>query len=118
MTNDYLCKAPLGERDAVLVLREPAAEGLQRGIQRARRVQVARGAELRLELLHELEHVAELRGPRETELAVLLGRQRVVGHLLAQLLRECGGHLRAGQVVAGDTDGLAEEVEARLEDAV
>ncbi len=42
----------------------------------------------------------------------MLGRHRVVAHFLAQFLAEQDGHLRAGQVLAGDADGLAEQIES------
>ena len=81
-------------------------------------VEVARTAEVLLKVALELEHVAQILGARETKAAVDLGRHVVVAHLLTQRLGERGGHLRAGQMLAGDADGLADELAAVLEDAV
>jgi hypothetical protein len=54
----------------------------------------------------------------ETEAAVYLGWHVIVAHLLTQCSGECGGHLRTSQVLAGDADGLADELMTLLENAV
>src|SRR5581483_5456279 len=107
----------LADRNAVLVVSQPLVEGLQRGIERAGDGGIARAAEDVVKIALELEHVAEILGPGEAESAVRLGRHRVVAHLLPQRPAELRGHFRAGQMFAGDADGLTDVLPAFFEDA-
>src|SRR5438034_8362959 len=106
------------KRDTALVLGEPPVEGLERGVEGSGDVEVARAAPDLFEVSLELEHVAEILGAWETEATVHLGWHVVVADLLTQCLGKLGGHLCAGQMLAGDADGLANELGALLEDAV
>ena len=103
---------PSGMRS--LFAREPLREGLELRVERREKREVARAAEVLLEVALELEHVAEVVGAGEAEAAVDLGRHGVVDDLLPEGLGERGRHLRAGQVLARDADRLADEVRARL----
>ena len=86
-------------------------------VQFARRVEAPRAAEVGLEVTLELKHVAHVVRAREPEAAVHLRRDVVVANGLADRLAERRRHLRAGQVAAGDADGLAGHRLASLEDA-
>src|SRR5208337_331710 len=68
----------LPKRDAGLVLGEPGVEALQRGVEGSGDLEVARAAEVFVEVMLELEHVAQVLGPRETKAAVHLGWHGVV----------------------------------------
>jgi len=58
---------------------EPGAEVLEAAVQLPRRRDVACAAEVIVELLLELEHVAQVLGAREAEAAIHLRRDRLVG---------------------------------------
>ena len=107
----------LFQRDAALVLREPCIERLQFRVQGSGDIESARAAEDLFKIALELEHVAEVFGAGKAEFAIRLGRHVVVVHLSPQRLGERGGHLRAGQVLARNADGLADILLALLEDA-
>ena len=65
-----------------------------------------------------MEHVAEIVGAGESEAAVYLGRDVVVADLLAEDFGERGGHLRAGEIFAGDRDGGVHELFGVFENTV
>jgi hypothetical protein len=84
----------------------------------AKRVGEMRESEGLQDALQALGPDAQIVRAREAEPAVDFRRNVVVAHLLAQSLGESRGHLRAGQVFAGDPDRLAGVFTAVLEDAV
>ena len=106
-------RRPLGtllDRNAVPVSGEPGLERLHRGVERPGEFEAAGSAENRFEVPLELEHVSEILRAREGEIAVDLGGHVVIPDLLPQRLGKRGRHLTAGQVIAGDADGLADEL--------
>ena len=115
---DCLGLARSAERDAVLVRCHPLVERLQLGIQRARELDAAVGGVEVVEVGPELEHVPDVVGAGEAEAPEDAGRHVVVAHLLAERPREGGGDLRAGRVLARDSNGLADQLAATLEDPV
>ena len=97
---------------------QPGLEVLERRVERPRQGDIARGAIRVGEIALVLEHVSEVVGAGKSERAIDVGRDRVIGDIDAQRRRERGGHLRAGEVLARDPDGPADELRAALEDAV
>ena len=79
-------------------------------MQLARARRIARRAVTLLELGLELEHIGQVVGAGEPERRVLRGRQVHVVDGLAERERQLLCHLRAGQVLAGDSDGLADQL--------
>ena len=84
----------------------------------ARQLHVAVGQELAVEDRLHLEHVAQVVGAREAEVAVDLERQVGEGHRLAEVLRHPRRHLVAGEDLAADTEALSGGARPALEDAV
>src|SRR4051812_30703934 len=80
-------------RDLARVARQPRVERLQRRVERARRLDAARARERVVEVALELEHVAEVIGPGEPEAPEDLGRDVVVGDVLAERAAHPLGHL-------------------------
>ena len=83
------------KRDTGLVLGEPCVEALQGRVEGSGDLEVARTAEVFVEVKLELEHVAEILGAREPKTAVHLGWHVVVAHLLTQPLGERGSRSRS-----------------------
>lgn len=106
------------ERDAVLVRCHPLVERLQLGIQRTRELNAAVASVEVVKVGLKLEHVPDVVGAGEVKASEDLGRHAVVAHLLAERSREGGGDLRAGWVLARDSDSLADQLAATLEDPV
>src|SRR5262249_16983621 len=106
------------ERDAVLVRCHPLVEHLQLGIQRTRELNAAVASVEVVKVGLKLEHVPDVVGAGEVKASEALGRHAVVAHFLAERSREGGGDLRAGWVLAGDSDSLADQLAATLEDPV
>src|SRR6185436_11002555 len=77
-------KRGLAERDAVLVCGDPLFERLQLGIERSRQGQIARAAILLVEVVLDLEHVAQILRAGESDRAVGVERDGVVDDLAAQ----------------------------------
>src|SRR5581483_2278783 len=96
----------LAKRDFLLVPREPLREGLQGRMELAGGVNVSGGAEGRLEVALELEHVPEIVGAGKAEAAVGVVRNGVVLNRDAERLAHPGCHFVAAQVLAGDGDRL------------
>src|SRR6267378_1165841 len=78
----------------------------------------APAAKIFLEVALKLKHVSQIIGAWETEPAVNLRGHAVVADFLTQRFGKGGRHLCAGQVVAGDPNGHADEFAALLENAV
>ena len=93
--------------NAAAVPRQPVLESLERWIQSARLPEVPRAAEVLFKIPLELEHVRQVIRARETEAREHLRRDRIVDNLFTDRLAQCGGHLRTGEVLAGDADRLA-----------
>src|SRR5208283_1508704 len=98
-------RGKLLQRDVALIPREPLLKGLKCRIQASCDGKLSRTSEVLFEITLKLEHISEVFGARETKAAVDLWRNDVVTHFLAQRFTERSGHLRPGQVLAGDADG-------------
>lgn len=105
----------LFQGNSVRVFPKPGLEALQFRIQLAREFDAAGPAEIVLEIVLELEHVAEIVGAGETETAKYFGRYGVVADILSQRLAHAVGHLCAGQVFSRDAHRLSDEFLSLLE---
>src|ERR1700709_2640342 len=79
--------ATLSQRNLALVIRQPLIKRLQLRIQRTRYLQAARSDKFRLEVVIELEHVAQVFRSRESESAIRIRSYRVVFAGNTQALR-------------------------------
>src|SRR6185503_14185108 len=86
--------------------------------ERLRLADVSRITAVLLELAVELKHVAQVLGARESESPEGSRRHGVVPYWLTERLRQGLCHLSAGQMTAGNADGLADHLVALLEDCV
>ena len=95
--------------------RPASVEGLQLRVERAGELEVARRAVVRVRVALELEHVAQVVGARESEAR---GRPRRARRCSAppapSALLNAAAISRAGQVLAGDADRLADELSPAL----
>src|SRR6185503_1875845 len=94
---------------------QPCVKVLQRRIEATGNGGIARPAENLLKIALELKHVAHIFGARKPELPIRIRRYVVVAHLLPQRRRQRGRHLGPRYMLAGDTDGLPNELSALLE---
>src|SRR5262249_12951553 len=96
----------------------PLVERLQLGIQRTRELNAAVARVEVVKVGLKLEHVPDVVSAGKVKGSKDLGRHVVVAHLFAKRSREGDGNLRAGGMLARDSDGLADELAAAFEDPV
>src|SRR5262249_26867439 len=98
----------LVERDFLLVPRKPLREGLKARVELAGSGDIARGAEGRLEVVLELEHVPKIVGAGKAKSAVRSMRRIVVVNRHAERFAHLGRHFFPAQMLASDRDRLAD----------
>src|SRR5215475_216901 len=104
------------EWNAVFVVREPHVERLQIRIERSADAQTARTEVIGLKVPLELKHVGEVVRAGKAQLGIVSRLDCIVAHLLPESPSECSSHLGTRQMLAGDSDCLADEFAASLED--